>query len=563
MICCTDEVNRFRLISVIDVIIRQRFDAISREEFLRPLKEFSKKLKIYGETKRNSVERSEEDAKSKEGHLSKSKAEKDVARRERLISAMLIEPEVLHVISVFEHVFQTLFKCYAPSGQMHFSDLWQFCLDFQLAPHFLTEQQLRKAYEAAECLIILPPRLVREPPRAKKQTARDAKKHKSKPHSAPPASSSSIQSVPPAPSSLDMRMESERTERARDSVLSGAARTSTASSVSNVEESEMLVSETIFGPHAFAETLCRVSFLYLSFYGSTLQQSSSSYFKVSWLLTFLRRVSGLMQESKESLTGGAAAVQGFQFSPDFWEPKQDHFDGFAVLQPQPGPGNRKAARRRSKQQSMAPRLKPSKETREAAQSLNKQKTLSTIREAVRNLGKAALVVKTMSESQHMNGVIPRKMNDSSSEEDLPIPSRPGPSVGKNELGALTTRVAASFQKSKKPRRSPQARLPLDELFKVEAGRPAIVNGICQLCEKQGGTDALQTGSWGNPRCRGCAVVDAIDLKAHPFARLLRPDCGTNAKILRPKANPQLGTRLRSAFQPPASMTCVESNALLD
>lgn len=569
-------VNRFRLISVVDVILRQRFDTSSREEFLKQLKEFAKKLKIYGDEVKRDLDRSE----AREEW--RSQPEKDLARRERLISAMLIEPEVLHVVSAFHHVFRTLFDCYAPSGHMQYTDLWQFCVDFQLTPQFITEQQLRKAYEVVECFDILPARLVREPPRARKQTVRDPKRHRSKTHSANSAHSasapSSMHSVSPAPSNLsDVREESERAERTRDSVLSGAASTTSAA-----EESELLECETVFGPNAFAEALCRICFLYLGFYGSTLQQSSSSYFKVSWLISFLRRISTLMCESQGSLTGGAASLQSMRWLGSsgldglalFWEPRVDDLETAtaAVLQPLPGPGNRKATRRRSKQQTMAPRLKPSRRMKEATQSVNKQKTLSSIREAAKNLGKAAMVVKAMSETQKLSGVIPRKFDDSSSEEEVHAPSRPV--ATKDRIEALTTQVAASFQKPLKPQKTvkaPGPLMPVEELFKVEGGCRAIaekegglegVKGVCQLCDRTGGLNQ-GIASWGNPRCRGCSIVDAINLKAHPFARLLQPECHTNAKILRPKAKAQLGARLRAVFTLPASTTHAESHALLD
>lgn len=172
LLVCACEVNRFRLISVMDVIIRQHFEAMNREDFLQRVKQYAKKLKVYCDavpgSKRDSVEGpAAKQAESNQKSPPKGRAENGLTNstRDSLISAMLIEPEVLHLVFCFQHPIQSLFDCYAPKGYMQFTDFWQFCVDFQLAPRFVTEQQLKKAYEAAECFIILPPRLVREPPR--------------------------------------------------------------------------------------------------------------------------------------------------------------------------------------------------------------------------------------------------------------------------------------------------------------------------------------------------------------------------------------------------------------
>jgi len=561
-------VNRFRLISVMDVIIRQHFEAMNREDFLQRVKQYAKKLKVYCDavpgSKRDSVEGpTAKQAESNQKSPPKGKAENGLANatRDRLISAMLIEPEVLHLVFCFQHPIQSLFDCYAPKGYMQFTDFWQFCVDFQLAPRFVTEQQLKKAYEAAECFIILPPRLVREPPRgaskARGKKGSDGQK-RSKAASSPMPASTPTQSQP----------SETRQEEPRERHLS------TDSTITTVSEdaSELQECETSFGAAAFFETLCRISFLYLSFYGSTLLQSSSSYFKISWLLSYLRSMSFLMldhmhleEKPLEPLVGAAAVVSQL---PGLWNDLANQSlaeFGVVYLQPAPGPGNRKMLRRRSRQQSMAPRLKPGKQTKDAAQSLNKQKTLSNIREACKNLGKAALVVKKMTQNQKLSGVVPRKLDDSSSEEDIPQPaqSKRGLSndVTKERIEALTTRVAASFQKPKKQKKTETDVMPLDDLLKVEASLPAVVHGVCQLCER-----SIQEGHFGNPACRGCSIVDPISLQAHPFARLLYLDSNPygNAKLLRPKVKPQMGERLRPAFQlPEMELPRIESQTLLD
>ena len=466
------KVNRFRLLTVMDVLVRQHVEAMDREQLLNRAREVSKALKIYGKP---------EDCAKKW----KNEAEKEAAIRDRLISGMLIEPEVLHMVYVYQELFQKLFRCYAPKGHMTYAEFWQFCADFQLTPQFVTEHQLVKAYEAVECFRILPAR-PREPLKSK---ARAPKRKAATPSSRTP-SRSSVASLNPE------KAEKERS----DSTLS-------------VEDFE-LECDTVFEAPAFMEALCRVAFLFLSFYGSTLQQSSSSYFKIEWLLCHLRRLCGMMEAE--------GLLEGMAWELVEWTPS-------AVLQPAPGPGHRKPVKRRSKQQ--VPRLKPSKATREAAQSLNKQKTLNNVREAAKNLGKAALVVRAMSETQKIT--VPRKPDDSSSDEEPHTKA----SLTQDRLQELTTRVAAAYQKPRQPRKVPGAAMSVEELFRVEAGKAAVSEGICQLCEQSG----------GNPVCRGCSAVDSINLRSHPFARLLYQE-NPQARLLRPRAK-ALGARLRPTFQP--------------
>lgn len=553
-------VNRFRLISVLDVIIRQYFEAKTREDFLQTLKKYAKKLKVFsdGDSKRDSLDAPQgmkhtEPSRKGQGGQGPKKADKDIfiLARDRLISAMLIEPEVLHVVYCFQHQFRILFNCYAPKGHMQFTELWQFCVDFQLTPRFIPEQQLRRAYEAAECFLVLAPRLVRKPPRASKARgkAKDGRgRSKAAASPIPPIPSTQAQNLPPETG----RERLHSTDSAVSSTLS---------------ENEQHECETVFGANAFVETLCRVAFLYLGFYGSTLQQSTSSYFKVTWLVSYLRRMSCLMLDNPpdmpdpEAASGAAALVTQL---PGLWDDCSEEPGGQSLLQPHPGPGNRKPLRRQSRQQSMAPSLKPGKQTRDAALTLKKQKTMSNIREAVKNLGRAALVVEKMQETQQLSGVVPRKLDDSSSEEDIPQPSPSKLTLSNNEtkerIAALTTRMAVSLSKPKKQKKTNTNVMPVEELFKVEAGKPAVVNGVCQLCGR-----SREDSRLGNPACRGCSIVDSIHLQAHPFARLLSDSNPYgNAKVLRPRAKAHTGERLRPAFQlPEVELPRIESQALLE
>ena len=642
------EVNRFRLISLLDMIARQYYEAIDRYEFVDRMKQGAKKLRMYddayvaGMTKTNHENKAEQrdehsneksherresvDAshgdKSKHPHTNskahgserrestdehekaekekgkkqphvkvwKSVVERDLACRERLVASMLIEPEVLHVVHCYRDIFSTLFECYAPSGQMQWIDFWQFCVDFHISPQLVTEQQLRRAYETTECFTLLPPRpICPEVPKAKHRGAESkpsksragaagaagAKKPSGTTGTSPTPSQSKLKqlSTSPDPVSHAHSGKDEDKFKGTDSTISS----------SSPEESEALESDTAFEVSAFTETLCRIVFLYLGFYGNGVQQSSSSLYKISWLVAYLRLVSTQMHEGLEGFgpegpgSGPAPGPRGAEavmkkLPLSRWEepPAGQKLTGRTSLQPNAGPGNKKVVRRRGKQQPMAPKMLPGRITREAAMNVNRQKTRSSVKDAVRQLGKASVVVRAIHD---VTNVTVKKM-DSSSDEDLPAgptgptasrgstpkapavpgaggaggaggpaPAAPASARSRVDPDALTRQVASSF---KPVAREPlNQALPVEDLLKAEAGKFAVENGRCQLCERSGDRDL---SSWSNPGCRGCSVVDAMKLEDHLFARLMLPDRNaSNVKIRRPKAKPLVGSRLRPAF----------------
>lgn len=620
-------VNRFRLISLLDIIARQHYEAIDRYEFVDRMKQGAKKLRIYddayvaGMTKTNHEYKAEQrDERSKEKsherresvdashgepgkhihrnskaqgserrestdehekaekekgknqpHVKvwKSMVERDLACRERLVTSMLVEPEVLHVVHFYRDVFSTLFECYAPSGQMQWMDFWQFCVDFHISPQLVTEQQLRRAYETTECFTLLPPRpILPEVPKTKRRAAEStpsksragARREKPNSSASPTPSQPKLKqlSASPDPVSHAHSGKDEDKFKGTDSTISSAL----------TEDSEALECDTAFEVPAFTETLCRIVFLYLGFYGNGVQQSSSSLYKISWLVAYLRLVSTQMHEGLDDFgpaetepgspepRGAEAVVKKLPLSR--WEePPRQKLTGQTMLQPHAGPGNKKVVRRRGKQQPMAPKMLPGRITREAAMNVNRQKTRSSVREAVRQLGKASVVVRAIHD---VTNVTVKKM-DSSSDEDLPTgptaasrgstPKAPvapgGPAAAASarsrvDPDALTSHVASSFKPM--AREPPNQALPVEDLLKAEAGKFAVENGRCQLCERSGDRDL----SWSNPGCRGCSVVDALKLEDHLFARLMLPDrSASNVKIRRPKAKPLVGSRLRPTF----------------
>jgi len=130
-------------------------------------------------------------------------SEQDLLRaammRDQRVAAMLVEPEVLHLVAQHEKMFRSLHACYADEhGHMTFAMLLQFCLDFHLVPKISPAHYLEKVYEGALSLD-----RGKKRPRAVSHT--DASKDRGADHSAD-------DSTPVSPSPLSPASESGATD---------------------------------------------------------------------------------------------------------------------------------------------------------------------------------------------------------------------------------------------------------------------------------------------------------------------------------------------------------------
>lgn len=80
--------------------------------------------------------------------------DKEILQRKRLIQSMLLEPETLQITAQRVELFSALFDEYSDdmSGHMTFTDLLQFCSDFQLTPKLVSSQFLWDAYQGSHCI---------------------------------------------------------------------------------------------------------------------------------------------------------------------------------------------------------------------------------------------------------------------------------------------------------------------------------------------------------------------------------------------------------------------------
>jgi len=83
-------------------------------------------------------------------------------KRNRWMSGMLVEPDVLRLVEQYRGFFIDLFRCYVgdspgESGSMDFGSFLQFCQDVQIVPRIASRHRVQCAYRAVESLERLKP----------------------------------------------------------------------------------------------------------------------------------------------------------------------------------------------------------------------------------------------------------------------------------------------------------------------------------------------------------------------------------------------------------------------
>lgn len=89
-------------------------------------------------------------AQTEAGSLAEAEIKREHLARETMASAMILEPEVLHILAQHHELFQKLHVCYASeAGDLPFSALLQFCVDFNLTPQIVSANFVKRVYETA------------------------------------------------------------------------------------------------------------------------------------------------------------------------------------------------------------------------------------------------------------------------------------------------------------------------------------------------------------------------------------------------------------------------------
>eukprot|EP00930_Biecheleria_cincta_P044627 TRINITY_DN30721_c0_g1_i1.p1 TRINITY_DN30721_c0_g1~~TRINITY_DN30721_c0_g1_i1.p1 ORF type:complete len:1108 (-),score=196.98 TRINITY_DN30721_c0_g1_i1:33-3356(-) len=542
--------------------------------------------------------------------------ERDSACRDRLLQSMLVEPEVLHLVFVHQEIFRLLYVCYAKDEQhMEFPELLSFCIDFYLIPQFGTESSLKGLYEAALCVEACPQPDIQQSI-SMNRTSISLFRNKANLLRKSIAIGSNGRKLTGGLSgrkSPRKRTSSSAVSRS-SSVVPQKSKTvaETESGDKNASSSglneDVRLAAPAFRLNAFIETIVKLAFVHTGFYGNAVQLCSSSYFKVTWLLTYLRCVMSHMHacQDKAAFAGEApdeqlAAVKALRAVPlDLWDRPPilpTVLDMPVMLQPLPGPGNRKLPRRRLRVQASAPRLRPSKCAEEQSTETWRRKRRMSMEETMMQHSTHKSPEAVVQKSLTRDSLKSEAGDSSSSEEEEYIGSVPPLEHSSRKSRVAHTAFLRSKSKTKsqigeklrgdieqveqahsshsshaghqpEPQQPHQGLLPLEDLFPVESGQPCFVDGECQLCGRkvfcQGDEKSVMDAkiqSFGNPHCRGCSLVDAISLQRHPFARLL---VGADAEVKTAplEAKPHVGKRLHPTFPlPPESGEGFGSEAL--
>lgn len=587
----TPAVNRWRLISLMDVIARQLCAPQHQYELLARVKQAARHhlppgTELPASRQPSLLEAEEADQQDKEGTLIEGPKtprlkeypryktitlvkKPDAESRDRMLLAMLLEPEVLHLTFKYQALFRLLFECYSTQeGHMDFPELLHFCTDFHLTPRFVSENTLKAAYEAAQCSELDVPKLAPVPESA--PTVTNVVKLAKPTRQGSPVKSPvkrreakmSTTSLKTGGSPLQSGSFFKRTRAPSDMSRSSSVMSSqdllsdsrAGSSASVMEPSPPEV-EARFGANAFLETICKVIFLHLGFYGNSVQQSSNAYYRIVWLLCYLRYVCyqlhGQQARLDTPLDGPLGkALEAIPMS--FWEspPPPCHKGPFraTTLQPPPGPGFSSARLRRPKQQECFPRLKPARPEEDVPEEHGYEDHRRAIAEGARQVGALSAVILSSNKTrshENKSGCV-----QESDEDDAPVHPFSLHAQGKPGADEFMLESLKSKEDIK------DVLLGLEVLLKIEAGKQCIEHQTCRICGSRLAGEANES-SWKrnneDPHCRGCSATDMIRITSHPFAALLRRTV-EDVPAIRPKAKSYVGSRFRPALPLPVDDT---------
>lgn len=219
------------------------------------------------------------------------KARQDAKMKAYLANAMLVEPEVMYMMLRHWDLFSKLHSCYADdSGHLSLQCLMSLCHDVGLMPEMVTAHLLTSTYESAKSLVY-------EAGRAPRGSCvfGDADTGADSPHAAlsgerTPHASVLLKSVPEFSISGPRNVEpaTQSTPVSAAGFLRRGAGLGTLAGGAAGEFAGFAGKAPTFGVSALLETICRCVFMFLGSYGNAVQQSSTAYARVIWLLVFLR-----------------------------------------------------------------------------------------------------------------------------------------------------------------------------------------------------------------------------------------------------------------------------------
>eukprot|EP00931_Biecheleriopsis_adriatica_P055887 TRINITY_DN3312_c0_g1_i2.p1 TRINITY_DN3312_c0_g1~~TRINITY_DN3312_c0_g1_i2.p1 ORF type:complete len:954 (-),score=170.72 TRINITY_DN3312_c0_g1_i2:32-2893(-) len=279
--------------------------------------------------------------------------ESQVWKQDRNILSMLREPEVLQIVEQFRSLFMSLYYCYGGRMQKHMPQerFLAFCYDFNIIPKLSSRHEALRVYEDAVCV-----ENVKSPSYAeeRRKSAGDINhKQKEAPEMSIPGnrrtssirerktSTSSVGSAglspSPSPSGRMAAQGSTSRSSSKGSVdfnvpvvnqgrstpqrrlQSAAVKVMAARKKEDEEEEEEKQEEdeakdagiTEFGPAAFVECICRLTFQYQLAYGNTVQLAMTTQCRLCWTMAYLR---GILEQVWTSPRRVVSGFDDFQFS---------------------------------------------------------------------------------------------------------------------------------------------------------------------------------------------------------------------------------------------------------
>eukprot|EP00928_Gymnodinium_smaydae_P014718 TRINITY_DN15418_c0_g1_i1.p1 TRINITY_DN15418_c0_g1~~TRINITY_DN15418_c0_g1_i1.p1 ORF type:complete len:991 (-),score=144.61 TRINITY_DN15418_c0_g1_i1:58-3030(-) len=518
------------------------------------------------------------------------------------------------------------------SGNLSFQGLLQFCTDFHLAPSVASSHMLQHVYESARCLdgpvdpsaaattAVSPQRTLRASrcggpmPPSEPRSARMNPPAPTEPRASmispkarlTPDSGSAPASRRPSQRIAPLSGQESRSRRPSDAVSSGSGAGSQDAAVDRPErrvngstsaspppmnragnaasqgEKSGLAAGAggkgkrasrgarigVFGPAAFAESLLRIAFAHLEWYGNAQQHSTGGLTRVVWLIAYLRYVFiGLRSSLHRYETHGAdaedagepenspedASHDGLPTRPTRGRApaQQPHGSLLAALRDTPDalwsdppPPSTSWSRSRTVVRpalQVADSLSFSKKQKNAeAKSPTRTRSLKTPRALMRKM-KSPRSQGNPGESRAGSKGPAQRASSKTSNGDVPYGSPRCSTVGAEEPSRRAAKdareqngtpvaapsPAAAATLPKVDRKRPEALVQLRRLgsktsvlneFGLVTGDPWVESGRCRRCRWQ----LEGSGAWGRATCFGCSAVEGLDLEQHPFRILLLP-----------------------------------------
>jgi len=544
--------------------------------------------------------------------------QKELHVQEFRVRAMMVEPEVLHMLAKYRALFSSLHACYSDTdGHMSLQLFHQFCNDFHIIPVVVSSYSVTKFYTSAESL--LPSRadgpVVREPrsmsPKrlfkvSDVRTSCRRGKRGSR-HPVPAKCGSNSKQAGSPRSHLGVQGHGHEEERKLRGSLSDASTSDLGQNGTCEPLREMPWEEhsgrvpPVFGVSAFTESLCRIVFVFLGSSGNVVQQGTSGFTRVVWLLTFLRRVFVHYKERLQSRSERGENLHGCmadavtRISEELWlsprwvevpllapttmrtslycrsdlnlelDRRWGKRGGYWALSEmsfvddEPPPAGAGALERRGGilvSQSKAPKERPNQrgsvtlvldplsltdDSPSSDKHVGERRTVGVV---------STEVLMSMTDTGDDGRGDRRSTGSESSSDDSDAgafdgaPARPlSANLGCQQLAIESAQKASDRTMVPDWKKQRHQQLELQHQHDE-----CIVDGICTLCGSSAGR-----AQWGDVACRGCSIVDILPFEHH----ILRPLLKDSMFGAQPEVPPMefVFTTERRVLSPPTDVGC--------